>query len=510
MANQFTPEEISQILEAFFDAVGTRQYIGARYVPIFGRKDEDSIIWDNSKPYEPLTIVLYQGNSYTSRQYVPEGVEITNELFWAMTGNYNAQIEQYRQEIDQFRDDYEDFKDNVIQGNITYQRELEESLDDWKDETIDDFTDAIDNIPAIIPSSAFSAQNTVKNYIDKRVNDVFKGFMVVLGDSWSDESNDPATTWLARVRTFLQLDGYVTNAKPGVGFYHGGANIPSQVAGALTKVEAAGKTAADVSIVVAMGGVNDFRHGVSAANVGNGVRQTWLNIQNTFPNARIYIIVGNTGNWTTMDTLDSDDPNKPSSYSTFPYWIANVKNNLQNDGGRATVFCSDVALWLNSYGPNAWPSIWNTDNLHPVQIGANIIAHHITSLILGINDDTYYHINYTEQTPTNHSEITNIPIKFSYSLRGTHAHVTFQIDTASAQTVDVTDVRWRLNGQIPIACGGTDAFQHRVPVLAQNFAGNMKPIRGYFNYGNNELVLYPASADNSFSQVFGSFDFDMM
>lgn len=96
--NPFTPEEVAQILEAFFAAVGTRQYIGARYVPIFGRKGEESIIWDNTAPYEPLTIVLYQGNSYTSRQYVPAGVEITNEEFWAETGNYNAQIEQYRQE----------------------------------------------------------------------------------------------------------------------------------------------------------------------------------------------------------------------------------------------------------------------------------------------------------------------------------------------------------------------------------------------------------------------------
>ena len=99
MANPFTPEQISQILEEFFKVVGTRQYIGARYVPIFGRKGEESIEWDNSAPYEPLTIVLYQGNSYTSRQFVPVGVEITNQEFWAITGNYNAQVELYRQEV---------------------------------------------------------------------------------------------------------------------------------------------------------------------------------------------------------------------------------------------------------------------------------------------------------------------------------------------------------------------------------------------------------------------------
>ena len=76
----------------------TQQYIGARYVPIFGRKGEKSIEWDNSKSYEPLTVVLHEGNSYTSRQFVPAGIDIKNEDFWALTGNYNAQVEAYRVE----------------------------------------------------------------------------------------------------------------------------------------------------------------------------------------------------------------------------------------------------------------------------------------------------------------------------------------------------------------------------------------------------------------------------
>ena len=79
-------------------AKGVTQYVGARYVPLFAEPLE----WDKTKAYEPLTIVLYQGNSYTSRQYVPVGVELTNESFWAVTGNYNAQVEQYRQEVKSF------------------------------------------------------------------------------------------------------------------------------------------------------------------------------------------------------------------------------------------------------------------------------------------------------------------------------------------------------------------------------------------------------------------------
>lgn len=67
-------------------------YIGARYVPkLVGE-------WDSTKEtaYEPLIIVTYQGNSYTSRQYVPAGIDISNTEYWVLTGNFNGQIESFR------------------------------------------------------------------------------------------------------------------------------------------------------------------------------------------------------------------------------------------------------------------------------------------------------------------------------------------------------------------------------------------------------------------------------
>ena len=82
---------------------GKNVYVGHRYVPkIMGD-------WDNTQIYEPLSIVKYQGNSFTSRQYVPSGVEITNEEYWASTGNYNAQIEQYRQDVRNLENDVDTF-----------------------------------------------------------------------------------------------------------------------------------------------------------------------------------------------------------------------------------------------------------------------------------------------------------------------------------------------------------------------------------------------------------------
>ena len=73
--------------------MGTRQYIGARYVPKFA----DPIAWNNQKSYEALEIVTYLGGSYTSKKPVPVGVDISNTEYWVNTGNYNAQVEEYRE-----------------------------------------------------------------------------------------------------------------------------------------------------------------------------------------------------------------------------------------------------------------------------------------------------------------------------------------------------------------------------------------------------------------------------
>lgn len=72
-----------------------RQYIGARYVPVFA----DPVEWDNVRQYEALTIVTHLGNSFTSRKPVPAGVDIANGEYWVNTGNYNAQVATYQKQV---------------------------------------------------------------------------------------------------------------------------------------------------------------------------------------------------------------------------------------------------------------------------------------------------------------------------------------------------------------------------------------------------------------------------
>lgn len=96
------------------------QYVGARYVPLFA----DPLEWDRNTAYEPLTIVYNNGNSYTSRQYVPSGTDIGNEAYWALTGNYNAQIEQYRAEVKRY-DSRITANDTAIKAEVTRATEAE-------------------------------------------------------------------------------------------------------------------------------------------------------------------------------------------------------------------------------------------------------------------------------------------------------------------------------------------------------------------------------------------------
>ena len=83
-------------------------YVGHRYVPkIFGE-------WDKKNEYEGLSIVTHQGASYTSKKRVPVGIDILNDEFWVVTGNYDAQVEYYREETQRVA------KDLLLKADKTY------------------------------------------------------------------------------------------------------------------------------------------------------------------------------------------------------------------------------------------------------------------------------------------------------------------------------------------------------------------------------------------------------
>ena len=85
--------------------MANRQYIGARYVPKF-YEGTNGNNWDRGVTYDPLTVVTYLRDSYTSKKPVPNtiGDPAHNSEYWAHTGAYNAQVEAYREEVMEIAD----------------------------------------------------------------------------------------------------------------------------------------------------------------------------------------------------------------------------------------------------------------------------------------------------------------------------------------------------------------------------------------------------------------------
>lgn len=91
------------------------QYIGARYVPKFYENPDDaSNNWKAGVAYEPLTVVTYQDNSYTSKKPVPATVSdpASEPSYWVLTANYSAAIEGLQEEISDIKNG--DLNDNSI------------------------------------------------------------------------------------------------------------------------------------------------------------------------------------------------------------------------------------------------------------------------------------------------------------------------------------------------------------------------------------------------------------
>lgn len=192
------------------------QYIGARYVPLFA----DPLEWSDTMEYEPLSIVLYQGNSYTSRQFVPSGINISDESFWANTGNYNAQIEQYRQEVQRF--------DNRIAANT---------------QNITSNSEAISSI----------ANNTI-NKPNK---------ILLIGDSWVDTRGSYGKDLNNKLKEVI--NGEVTSiGASGAGWLKQGINSETFVDCVNRALEVEDKNTYDC--VIFIGGINDEQPNSDNAN----------------------------------------------------------------------------------------------------------------------------------------------------------------------------------------------------------------------------------------------------
>ena len=117
---------------------GTSMYIGARYVPIFA----DPVEWDDEREYEPLTIVIHDGNCYTSKCYVPKGAQLPpypegQTKYWVKTSDYNYQFADLKKTVldlsrlvEQFQKDNERFTELINNWN-TKVEQWEKDMAAW-------------------------------------------------------------------------------------------------------------------------------------------------------------------------------------------------------------------------------------------------------------------------------------------------------------------------------------------------------------------------------------------
>lgn len=143
---------------------GPSQYVGARYVPKFA----DPIEWDPERGYESLTIVTYKGESYTSKCPVPPGIDIKNARYWALTGAYNAQVEEYKnqvkdlsQQVTGFASDNKEFREKITQ----YEKDNAEMKNSVASTVarVDALAERVDNADAAISDLQAGQAQTVKD-----------------------------------------------------------------------------------------------------------------------------------------------------------------------------------------------------------------------------------------------------------------------------------------------------------------------------------------------------------
>lgn len=217
------------------------EYTGMRYVPVFADPPE----WSSANSYEPLEIVIHEGNSYTSKTFVPVGIDISEPKYWALTGNYNAQVEQYRQEVLQYSQEVSQYRQEVLK----------------LDGRVNDNAQAIVNLKGELLSQKH---------------------MVLIGDSYTNPAVPLENTplWWEYVCKNLNVVAH-NYAKGGAGYQVQGNLFSTQVANAVADTTYDHKM---VEYCVVYGGINDIGQ-ISATMVQN----VYDALQKEFVNAKVVI-----------------------------------------------------------------------------------------------------------------------------------------------------------------------------------------------------------------------------
>ena len=445
------------------------QYIGARYVPLFA----DPLEWSNTKEYEPLTIVTNKGNSYTSRQFVPKGVDISDTSFWAITGNYNAQIEQYRKEV------------AIIKSELENKAPINHATDSAEygignEVNYGHLKLASDDTPLTSDSNSGIAAppKMVRDLISKEhPNDV-----IVLGDSFSDAAYLGFTAWPS---FFEQFTGMKTHnfAKANAGFNRDGTDGKNFLQQLVTANSDPTIVKSSVKYVILYGGYNDVVNGVTPSQCQSAATQIAENVAANYPNAKLIVCLCTFGH---RDTLED----KFVSFSKQVGYFFKQYN--------ATVI-SNAYAWLIGQ-----PNDYTRDELlHPSEKGEKFIARLMTEAIHGSwNASAFFEIDFanayfSDEPDTklnlNHSGPASVKIEngiinisiYSFdwpTVTDANAYRTLKVPV----TVGDSNFKWNDGAGFGVICKTVLVLHGSYP----NITGRSEYRTGYFNGSEISLPLF--------------------
>ena len=392
-----------------------REYIGARYIPLFS----DPIEWDITRSYEPLTVVKNQGSSYVSKRYVPEGIQITNENYWILWADFNAQLEQYRQEVQQFdgriiananaissETTARENADGALQEDIDLEVENRIEADNRLDDKITAEQGAriiADNaINALLPNTAFSSTNTVKKAIDDveaqmqaietsiATSTVKNECVLMLGDSYAQGEHAESSTshngpnwqdYMTDVLGFTDVYKYKAGSAGFIATSTSTAGSASTVPTGTTYNEILNYAydyinglgrANEVKHILIQGGVNDASYLLNGrtkeAAISTAINTCVSNLRSKFPNAKIYVVYVSCGSTSWQKT--------PVRMHSIPA----VYNAGAMYGGAIYGQCTNLP-WCYA------TSTVTHDGSHPTTAMQRYIAGYMSRLIMGCNKD---------------------------------------------------------------------------------------------------------------------------
>lgn len=276
--------------------MATTQYIGARYVPLFA----DPADWNNTRTYEPLTIVLHEGNSFTSKQFVPKGIDISNEEYWANTGNYNSQVEQYRKEVAQF-------DSRITTADTTANSAL--SLAKTDESNINTLNSQVNTLNSQVAGTAESGLKTSIENVNTNLNaeikrasaaekantdkinsetaairttpGIEKNIIVILGDSWTANHQGESTTIISTFMKNKALKDYTFKnyGESGAGFVNTSMYTNLTFADELNQfINDSTVDKSKVAKILLIGGCNDVYHYVDTTKLNTATSELFSKI----------------------------------------------------------------------------------------------------------------------------------------------------------------------------------------------------------------------------------------